>query len=226
VSTAEQAVEPLVQGDKLSREEFLRRWEAMPEVKRAELIGGIVYMPSPVGPEHAWQDMSFSGWLWHYQGFTPGCDGGSNGTWLMLDDAPQPDSFLWILPECGGQGRRGELYLEGAPELAAEVSHSRTAYDLHQKKELYATAGVQEYVTLLVREKEVRWHRLVKGSYERMQPGADGILRSIVFPGLWLDAAAFLTGDTARVIEVLQQGIRSSEHADFVSRLAARKATS
>jgi Uma2 family endonuclease len=223
LSTTEQALEPLVQGDKLTREEFLRRWEAMPEVKHAELIGGIVYMPSPVGPEHSSQDMSFTGWLWTYRAFTPGCAGGSNGTWLMLEDAPQPDSFLWILPECGGQGRRGELYLEGAPELAAEVSQSRTSYDLHQKRDLYASAGVQEYLTLLLREKEIRWHRLVEGSYERLEPAADGILRSVVLPGLWLDPVAFLAGDMARVLEVLQQGIRSSEHAEFVSRLAARR---
>ena len=39
---------PLEHGDHLTREEFERRYEAMPHVRKAELIEGVVYMPSPV----------------------------------------------------------------------------------------------------------------------------------------------------------------------------------
>src|SRR3989442_193806 len=133
----------LVAGDKLSREEFLRRWEAMPHVKRAELIGGIVYMPTPLSRDHGVVDTRADAWLAVYAAFTPGCEAGANTTWLMEEDAPQPDVHLWILPEYGGQARLQGLYPGGAPELATEVCRSSTAYDLHQKKDLYRSAGVQ-----------------------------------------------------------------------------------
>src|SRR5437763_11970809 len=110
MSACAPGVEPLVPGDKLSRQEFLRRWEAMPHIKRAELIGGVVYMPSPLSLGHAATDSRAGAWLAVYAAFTPGCEAGSNATWLMEEDAPQPDVHLWILPEYGGQARRQGLY--------------------------------------------------------------------------------------------------------------------
>jgi Uma2 family endonuclease len=223
MSAAAQSVAPLVPGDKLSREEFLRRWEAMPQVKLAELIGGIVYMPSPLSMDHSASDSRADTWLGTYAAFTPGCETGTNATWLMADDAPQPDVHLWILPEYGGQGRRQGKYARGAPELATEVCWSSTAYDLHQKKELYRSAGVQEYVAVLLREREVRWHCLINGDYELLPPPPRGILRSVIFPGLWLQVKAFLEGDMRRVLEVLHQGLQSPEHAAFVIELEKKR---
>jgi Uma2 family endonuclease len=223
MSAAPHSVEPLVAGDKLSREEFLRRWEAMPHLKRAELIGGIVYMPSPLSRAHGAVDTRAEAWLAVYAAYTPGCEAGGNTTWLMKKDAPQPDVHLWILPEYGGQaGMRGP-YPRGAPELATEVCHSSTAYDLHQKKELYRSAKVREYVAILLREQEVRWHRLVRGKYELLPVSKDGILRSVIFPGLWLEAQPFLEGDMRRVLETLHRGLESPEHAAFIADLARRK---
>src|SRR5262245_30747645 len=138
-------IEPLVQGDRLSRDEFLRRWEAMPGLKRAELIGGVVYMPSPVSVNHSESDNPLATWLGVYAAYSSGCKAGTNATWFMLGDAPQPDDHLRILPEHGGQSWVEGDYAHGAPELAAEVTRSRTTYDLHQKKNLYEPAGVQEY---------------------------------------------------------------------------------
>jgi len=160
MSPVEQSVEPLAAGDKLSREEFLRCWEAMPHVKLAELIGGIVYMPSPLSLDHGVADSRADAWLATYAAFTPGCQTGVNTTWLMEEDAPQPDVHLWILPEYGGQAHVQGLYPRGAPELATEIFRSSTAYDLQQKKDLYRSAGVQEYVAVLLWEREVRWHSL------------------------------------------------------------------
>ena len=224
LALAGQEMPPLVQGDKLSRDEFMRRWEAMPRLKRAELIGGIVYMPSPLSRNHGIFDLDVGGWLWMYSVSTPGCEAGGNATWLMREsDAPQPDCDLRILPEYGGQSRMEGDYSAGAPEFLAEVCLSSTSYDLNQKFDLYQEAGVHECLALLLREHEVRWHRLVDSKFHVMSPGSDGILRSVVFPGLWLDPAALLTQDKQRMLAALQQGLQSPEHAAFVAELSRRK---
>lgn len=224
MSTVEKSVPPLVQGDKLTREEFLRRWETMPRLKRAELIEGIVYMPSPLSRDHAVTDVNMVTWLGYYVAHTPGCEAGSNGTWLMgEDDAPQPDTALRILPRHGGQSEDEGKYPRGAPELAAEVCLSRTSYDLHQKRELYERAGVREYVAVLVSEKEVRWYRLVGATFQRAEPDAEGVFRSQVFPGLWLDGRALLEGRLPQVLAKLAEGLATPEHAAFVTRLAVQK---
>jgi putative restriction endonuclease len=210
----------LFAGQRLKRDEFLRRWEAMPEVKHAELIGGVVYMPSPVSIDHGSHDSLVTGWLSYYAARTPGCESCSSTTWLMLEDAPQPDGDLRILPEYGGQSRVEGPYGAGAPELAAEVSLSSASYDLGPKMELYRAAGVQEYVAVLLGEARVVWYRLINGKYILVQPGSDGLLRSAVFPGLWLDPAALLARNGARVYDVLDLGLRSPEHRDFVRALA------
>jgi Uma2 family endonuclease len=224
MSIVEHAVPPLVQGDFLGREEFLRRWEAMPHIKRAELIRGVVYMPSPAWTEHGVMENNVGTWLGVYRAATPGCESANNITWLMgAEEAPQPDTSLRILPEYGGQSRMEGRYAAGAPEFLAEVCLSSTAYDLHQKLEVYQEAGVQEYLAVLMREREVRWHRLATGHFEVVPAPADGIYRSAVFPGLWLYAPSLLAGDLARVLAVLNQGIHSPEHAAFVDHLAARR---
>jgi Uma2 family endonuclease len=223
MATVEQEVPELVRGDFLSLDEFLRRWEAMPQVKRAELIKGVVYMPSPLSCEHGVAENTVATWLGVYRAATPGCESANNATCLMRGNSPQPDTYLRILAEYGGQsGMRGR-FASGAPEFLSEICISSTAYDLHQKLEVYQEAGVQEYLAVLMREREVRWHRLVGGHFEVVPPPVDGIYRSAVFPGLWLDAAALLVGDLARVLAVLNEGINSPEHKQFVEQLAARR---
>lgn len=226
MSIVQEAVPPLVRGDFLSREEFLHRWDAMSNVKRAELIRGVVYMPSPVSWEHGDTEQNVAAWLGVYKAATPGCAGANNATWLMREvDAPQPDTSLRILPEYGGQSRTEGRYAAGAPEFLAEVCISSTAYDLHQKLEVYQEAGVQEYLAVLMREREVRWHRLTNGRFEVLAMPTDGVYRSTVFLGLWLDAAALLRGDLARVLAVLNDGINSPDHQQFVDQLTAQRLT-
>ncbi len=209
-------------GDNLSRDEFLRIWEQLPQVKRAELIGGVVYMPSPQRREHGSIGRLISGWLLHYQIATPGCEGGDNTTSLIGEDCPQPDHYLALLPEYGGKSW-GEKYVEGAPELIVEVSFSAASIDLHQKLELYQKAGVQEYAVVVLKSEEIRWHRLVDGRYQTVPPDGQGVFRSQVFPGLWLDGPALLRLDSTNVLARLQTGIESAEHRAFVHALAARK---
>ncbi len=179
-------------------------------------------MPSPVSVDHQSHDNLVGSWLGYYGARTPGCDAGNAGTWLMLEDAPQPDVNLRILPQYGGQSRVDGLYCAGAPELAAEVSLSSASYDLGPKMELYRAAGVQEYVVVLLGESRVVWYRLVEGRYVLLQPGSGGLLRSVVFPGLWLDPAALLARNGARIFDVLALGLRSPEHQAFVRALAQK----
>lgn len=219
MTATDTAVEPLIAGDQLTREEFLDRWEAMPELKFAELIGGTVFMPSPLRPEHARSDADITYVLRHYAVHTPRCDVGSNSTWLMLADSPQPDCYLRIDERCGGSSWMGERYLEGAPELVAEVCLSSSSYDLNQKKALYEAAGVAEYLALLVARRELRWFRLVGKEYQQVPVPPDGIIRSLVFPGLWLDVGALLDGDMLKVIEVLERGLATPQHGEFVERI-------
>ena len=217
------SVPPLQMGDKLNREDFLRIWEQHPEIKRAELIGGIVYMPSPVAREHGREDNLASTWIGVYHAETPGTEAGNNTTTLMLDESPQPDVYLRILPEYGGRSSNEGKYVSGGPELITEVCASSSAYDLHQKLDLYEKAGVLEYLAILLYEQEIRWHRLGKLGYRILSPANDNLWKSKVFPGLWLDGKAILANDAARVLKTLRLGLESPEHAAFVERLAKRQ---
>ena len=216
-------VHPLTVGDHFSRDEFIQRWEAQPELKMAELIGGTVYIPSPRDREYAKAATDTICWLGNYSAHTPGSEAGSNATWFMLKDAPQPDAHVRILEECGGASWVEGKFFHGAPELAAEVCLSSSSYDLHQKLALYRAAGVKEYLAYPLHEHEIRWHRLVGDQYQTLELPPDGVLRSLVFPGLWLDVTALLDGNMPQVLATLQRGLDSPDHAELVERLASRK---
>jgi Uma2 family endonuclease len=206
-------------GERLTQKEFHRRYLACPEGVKAELIGGVVYMGSPLGQRHGMQHVSLSGVFWLYQNATPGVIAADNATAILSDQSePQPDLTLRIGAEYGGQARvSAEDYLEGAPELIAEVSNSRTAFDLGAKRNDYQQYGVQEYLVVCIREREIHWFDFRAG--DELRP-RQGIYRSRVFPGLWIDGAALLAGDGPRLTEVVRQGTDSRAHAAFVSRLA------
>jgi hypothetical protein len=210
----------LENGDHLTREEFERRYTALPRLKKAELIEGTVHMPSPVSSRHSGPHLDLCGWLWSYRNGTPGVDGGDNATVrLDADNEPQPDALLFIKPEFGGQIRIDEDHIfRGAPELIGEIAVSSVSIDLHSKKNVYRRGGVREYIVWRIDDEAVDWFVLREGRYEALAPDA-GILKSTVFSGLWLDPAALLSGQTQTVLNVLQQGLASPEHAAFVSRL-------
>ncbi|MCC6538334.1 MAG: Uma2 family endonuclease [Bryobacterales bacterium] len=212
----------LTTGDRLSREEFLRIWDGLPSLKNAELIDGVVYVASPVSQSHWSLDVRMIGVLRRYAIYTPGCQAGNNGTWLMLESAPQPDSFLRILPAYHGQSRDGDhRFPSGAPELAVEVCVTSTEIDFGRKLALYQRAGVREYVTVEDLNKRLLWRRLQPdGSYAVLEPGPDGVIRSQVFPGLWLNVAAFWADNGISLERTLDAGLASPEHAEFVHRLA------
>lgn len=212
------ALEP---GDRLTRDEFERRYEAMPDLKKAELIEGVVYMPSPVRiRRHGQPHFQLITWLGYYATALPFVIGGDNTTArLDLDNEPQPDGLLMIDPDCGGQATISEDdYVESAPEWVGEVSGSSVSFDLHTKLTVYRRNGVREYLVWRVLDKQIDWFAMRSGEFEPLAADQAGILRSEVFPGLWLDAAALIRGDMLQVQAVLQQGLASPEHEAFARR--------
>lgn len=217
------AITPLQPGDRLTREEFERRLDAMAESVKAELIEGRVYMRPPAFEEnHGTQHMAVSFVIGNYWVATPGVVASDNSSLrLDLGNLPQPDTYLRILPGYGGRTRRSpEGYIEGAPELVAEVAASSASYDLHEKLEAYRRNGVDEYLVWQTYENQLAWFVLHGGRYQELSARSDGVLCSEAFPGLWLDAAALLRSDLPSVKDVVDQGIRSPEHAAFAAKLA------
>lgn len=218
-------IPPLENGDKLTRYEFERRYSATPNLKKAELTEGIVYiMPAALrfrshGQPHGW----ILTWLGTYEAATLGVALGVEPTVrLDLDNEPQPDAVLLIVPEAGGQTRLSEDdYIEGAPELVVEVAASSAAIDLHGKKQAYRRNGVKEYIVWQVLEQKLIWFSLEQGEYLELVPDNEGVLRSRVFPGLWLAVTQLLAGNMQSVLKVLQVGLQSLEHEDFVKKLSS-----
>lgn len=208
-------------GDRLTREEFIERWERMPSLKKAELIDGVVYVPSPISLVHAEPDGTFHMVLSHYAARTRGCSWAPNATWYMLESAPQPDSALYILSQCEGRIEVVNDFVHGAPELVAEVARSSRSYDLGPKLALYQRAEISEYACALTEDQRIEWRILKQGRYQLMRPNSEGIFKSRVFPGLWLDSVAFWSSEKGRLLDVLEEGLRSKEHTRFVERLAA-----
>lgn len=213
---------PLFTGDRLTRHEFHRRYEAMPDIKKAELVEGVVYMPSPLRINyHAMPHIQMGTWLGVYMSVTPGVLGADNGTlFLDLDNEVQPDLTLFIDAAAGGRSRvRPDDYAEGAPELIVEIAASSASYDLHDKLNAYRRNGVQEYMVWRVLDGAIDWWELVEGAYVPLPADEAGVVHSRVFPGLRLDVPAMLAGDLARVLAVLQTALGGDEHAAFVARL-------
>jgi Uma2 family endonuclease len=216
----------LESGDRLTRHEFERRYQAMPSIKKAELVEGVVYVASPVRmANHGRPHAVLVGWLMVYKAATPGVDLGDNATVrLDADNEPQPDALLRIEPEVGGNSRIIEDdYVEGAPELIAEIAASSASYDLNDKLNAYRRNGVQEYIVWQMYENRLDWYSLQEGRYVPLEPDAAGVIRSQIFPGLWLVVNALREGNLAEVLAVLQQGLQTAEHQTFVERLSQQQ---
>ncbi|NER02989.1 MAG: Uma2 family endonuclease [Okeania sp. SIO3C4] len=211
------SIPPLENGDSLISPEFERRYSAMPHLKKAQLIEGTVYMASPLRFEpHAEPHANLIIWLGNYKVATPGVRLGDNPTVrLDLDNEPQPDAVLLIDSQSGGQSRLSDDgYIEGAPELVVEISASTATIDLRDKKRAYRRNGVKEYIVWQVSDRQFNWFVLEGGDYTSLTPD-NNIIKSRVFPGLWLSVSALLAGDMAEVLKTLQTGLASGEHQNF-----------
>lgn len=195
---------PLRFGDNLSRAEFERRWARHPEVKRAELIDGLVFLEMSVGPDHGTSHMVVNLWLGTYWASRPELEACDNTTVrLPGENDLQPDSLLRRREESGGLSVRADEAIEGPPEFVFEVAASSVSYDLHQKKAVYERNGVPEYVVWQLFESRLSWFRLGRSGYEEILPGADGTIESAVFPGLRLHVPSLLAGDLPGLLAVL-----------------------
>jgi Uma2 family endonuclease len=224
----ERHLPPLEAGDHLDQATFHARYAAMPPDFHAELIGGMVFVPSPLRKEHGSHHALVMGWLTNYWIATPGTETLDNTTAILGDNSePQPDAALIIEPERGGQTSVSEDgYAIGPPELIVEVASSSESIDLHTKRRDYERAGVLEYVVVVLRQRVVRWFVLQDATYRDMEADASGMFKASVFPGLWLDAPALLRRDGRQVMATLQHGIETPEHAAFVQQLQARRSAS
>ena len=204
-------------GDNLSREEFHRRYSARPDIGKAELIDGVVYVPSPVRSRyHGRPHGLIVTWLGTYASLVPDVLLDDNSTIYLDGQAEvQPDAFLWR-PGTGGGYETEDGYFEGAPPLVVEVAASSASYDLHQKKEAYRRNAVHEYVVWRVLDEAIDWFRLHDGEYIVARPGADGVIESEQFPGLRLDVPRMLARDLAGVLAAVRapaSGPDGSSHA-------------
>lgn len=217
---------PLESGDHLDRAEFERRYLAHPEIKKAELIEGIVYVSSPVRyRQHAKPHSAIIGWLFLYRAATPCVSNGDSAT-LRLDEQNevQPDGMLRLLSEYGGRSTvDSDGYIHGTPELLVEIAASSASYDLHSKRRVYARSGIPEYLIIQPYKQQVEWSVLHQGKYVAIAPDEQGILRSQIFPGLWLRPSALWANELAVLINTLQEGLNSPEHRAFVEKLQAKQ---
>ena len=217
---------PLVNGDRLTRAEFERRYEASPDLKKVELIEGVVCMPSPTrSRSHARPHAAALLWLGTYAVATTGVEVNDNPT-VRLDPAnePEPDVVLLVDPDAGGQARvSDDDYIEGAPELIVEIAASSASKDLNEKFRVYRRNGVREYLVWRTLDRRFDWFELVDGVYRPRQPDASGLVHSAVFPGLCLTVDALLRGDLPAVVEAQQRGLGDPAHAAFVKRLQAQR---
>jgi Uma2 family endonuclease len=218
-----EAVPPLEAGDHLDQKTFHERYEAMPEGFRAELIGGKVYAPSPLKYRHGRHHSLVMGWLNVFEAATPGVEVLDGATVILGDESePQPDAIVIVNAQAGGQTRIDEDdYVTGPPELVVEVASSSESYDLYEKKRDYEQLGVQEYLVVVVRSKSIRWF-LRRGKQFVEFETSDGIYRSELLPGLWLDAQALFAKDARRLRDTLSLGLTTPEHGAFVQLLNQR----
>jgi Uma2 family endonuclease len=216
----------LVEGQRLDQPTFHALYEAMPPGTRAELIDGVVYMPGPVGLEHGEAHVPVIVWLACYVELTPGVRAMDNATTILSwKGEPQPDGLLRILPEFGGRTSNERGFVRGAPELVVEIAKATRYIDLGPKRIDYEKAGVLEYVVRAIDPDEIYWFGQEQGVLLQRPIGGDGLYRSTVFPGLWLDPQALVQGDYRRLRAVVDQGCATPEHAAFVARLAAARGT-
>jgi Uma2 family endonuclease len=218
--SAGETIPPLENGDHLDQKTFHERYEAMPQGTRAELIGGIVYIHRDrITRQHGRWRPRLVQWFGYYEDDTPGVEAYLGATTILDEHSEvQPDASLLLAR--GGQTREVDDYIVGAPELVGEVASNAEAIELHAKKDDYQRSGAGEYIVMALREQCIIWFARRGGLFEAMCPTSEGILRSEIFPGLWLDPAALLADDTRRLREVLGQGLVSPEHAAFVAKLA------
>lgn len=196
-------IKPLQNGDQLRLPEFKKLYAQHPNIRRAELIEGVVYVASPVYLPHADAQMKIITWLGVYQSKMSGVSAaGEMSIELDGENEVQPDAVMW---------REGDLsisddgrgYAVGSPTLVVEIAASTAAYDLGLKKRVYQRNRVQEYLVIAIYEQEIFWFNLEDGAYQPLQPDSVGVYSSSIFQGLKLNRDAFWSGDLQKLLATL-----------------------
>jgi Uma2 family endonuclease len=206
MSVGTEAITLLESGDRLARAEFHRRYLLRPDIKKAELVQGVVYVASPLRfTVHGEPQSLMNMWLRVYAAKTPGVRVGEDATVFLDDDSEvQPDVLLvWDPPRGGGARVTDDGYIEGPPHLVVEIAASSVSYDLHDKLDAYRRAGIPEYIVWRVLDGQIDWFQLSGGVYRRREPDAGGVIESQVFPGLRLAVERMLAGDAAAVLAAI-----------------------
>ena len=210
-------IPPLRAGERLTQPEFHRRYEAHPDETKFELIGGVVYVASPLYNPHGSMDSVVNFVLKYYAGATPGTQTMINATNVLGPESePQPDHILRILPSHGGRTHDEGTRMHDGPELVAQTADSTLSLDLGPRRRDNQEAGVIEYIVVDIPGQRLHWFDLRAGNEI---PVRGGVMRSRVFPGLWIAPDALFADDVPALTATLQQGIASNPHAKFVERL-------
>jgi hypothetical protein len=222
ISRTVESPRALLEGQRLDQSAFHDLYESMPPGTRAELIDGVVYMPSPIGMQHGGALVPVIVWLAYFAEHTPGVQVMDNVTTIVGRRSElQPDAMLRILPECGGRTSNKRGFVRGAPELVFEVARASRYVDLGPKLVVYQQAGVLDYIVHAMNPDEILWFSREQKTLVPQTIGSDGLYRSTTFPGLWLDPQALVAMNYQRLRAVLDLGCATPEHAAFVAKLAA-----
>ncbi|MBI2761360.1 MAG: Uma2 family endonuclease [Chloroflexi bacterium] len=191
----------LESGDRLTQTDFHRRYEARPDIHKAELIAGVVYIGGRVPAAHGTAHAHLGGWFGVYAAGHRDVEVSIRPSLIISDDSEvQPDVVMFRT--IGARTRMRHTpdgYLEGTPDLIAEIAMSDAAYDFYDKKEVYRAAGVPEYIVWDSYNNRLRWFRLRIGAFEVVTPSSGGFVESAIFPGLRLNVPALLADDMAAV---------------------------
>jgi Uma2 family endonuclease len=198
---------PLESGDVLDGAEYWRRYCATSDKLKSERINGKVYIMSPLrAVYHGNPHLLLAQWIATFAMHDPTLIGSDNATVRMnADNDPQPD--LCLLRVNGQTRFDDEGYILGAPELIVEVAGSSASYDFREKRDVYEAAGVGEYLVFETIEGRIEWWRADNGRFVDISQ-VDGIYKSVLFPGLWLDAEALRAANALKLIQTLEQGMR------------------
>ncbi|MGE3074927.1 MAG: Uma2 family endonuclease [Dehalococcoidia bacterium] len=202
MSTAKRLAPELENGAVMTREEFHEAYADCEGLRRAELVEGVVFMPSPVRYEsHDKPAALIRGWLFSYSLKHPETETGGEASLLLGQSEVQPDAFLM---RTGSVPSDEDGYLTGAPQLVVEIAASSKSRDLHSKMDIYRRHGVAEYIVWRTVEGAIDWFRSVDGQFQRVQPDKVGVIESAIFPGLRLSIPRALAMDSPGLVELLR----------------------
>lgn len=169
----------MIQSAKFSIDEYHRIVEAgVLHDRRIELIEGELIELSPESPYHANCNHKIYKYLLRlFEGIA---DVRSGHPITLSNSEPEPDIVLAQLPESRYDDRHPspiDIY------LLIEISDSTLEYDLVQKQQVYASAGIAEYWIIDLKNRQlIRFKNPAGNDYQQRNQLPAGQVSSIAFP--------------------------------------------